>query len=67
MGISKIELFTKQQNEIAAIAKALSHPARIAIIQALLKKNSCVCGCWIKLLMPLPVAVPEAVQLKCTT
>ncbi len=44
MGISKIELFTKQQNEIAAIAKALSHPARIAIIQALLKKNSCVCG-----------------------
>ncbi len=44
MGTSKLELFTKEQNEIAAIAKALSHPARIAIIQSLLKKNSCVCG-----------------------
>lgn len=26
------------------MAKAIAHPARIAILQVLLKKNSCVCG-----------------------
>lgn len=44
MGIAKKELFTKEQNQIAAIAKALSHPARIAIVQALLNSDGCVCG-----------------------
>ncbi|PZX66056.1 ArsR/SmtB family transcription factor [Hydrotalea sandarakina] len=44
MGVAKKELFTKEQNQIAAIAKALSHPARIAIVQALLKSDACVCG-----------------------
>lgn len=44
MGITKSELFTKKQNELAAMAKALAHPARIAILQHLLKTQSCVCG-----------------------
>ena len=44
MGASKTALFTKQQNEIAIMAKALAHPARIAILQYLVKVNSCVCG-----------------------
>lgn len=44
MGASKTDLFTKEQNEIAAMAKALAHPARIAILQYLVKKNACVCG-----------------------
>ncbi len=44
MGATKNELFTAQQNQIAAIAKAISHPARIAILQYLVKVNSCVCG-----------------------
>ena len=44
MGLSKTDLFTKKQNEIAAMAKALAHPARIAILQYLVKKNACVCG-----------------------
>jgi DNA-binding transcriptional ArsR family regulator len=44
MGITKSELFTKRQNELAAMAKALAHPARIAILQELLKTQSCVCG-----------------------
>jgi DNA-binding transcriptional ArsR family regulator len=44
MGLSKTEEFTKTQNELAAIAKALGHPARIAIIQFLIKSKSCVCG-----------------------
>jgi DNA-binding transcriptional ArsR family regulator len=44
MGISKTELFTKKQNEIATIAKVLGHPARVAILQHLIKTNACVCG-----------------------
>lgn len=44
MGTTKVDLFTKQQNDIANMAKALAHPARIAILQYLIKKNACVCG-----------------------
>lgn len=44
MGATKTDLFTREQNEIAAMAKALAHPARIAILQYLVKKNACVCG-----------------------
>ena len=44
MGATKTDLFTKQQNEIANMAKAIAHPARIAILQYLVKKNACVCG-----------------------
>jgi DNA-binding transcriptional ArsR family regulator len=44
MGLTKTDLFTKSQNELAAIAKALAHPARIAILQFLAKKNACICG-----------------------
>lgn len=44
MGATKSELFTRDQNDLAAIAKALAHPARIAIIQHLLKVNACISG-----------------------
>lgn len=44
MGLSKTEEFTKSQNEMAALAKALAHPARIAILQFLSKRETCVCG-----------------------
>lgn len=44
MGLSKTEEFTKTQNELAALAKALGHPARIAIVQYLIKTRVCVCG-----------------------
>lgn len=44
MGTSKKEEFTVKENKIAAYAKALAHPARIAILQVLIKKNSCICG-----------------------
>ena len=44
MGISKTIDYTKMELDIAKYAKALAHPARIAIIQLLLKKQSCVCG-----------------------
>ena len=44
MGKTKTTLFSKQQNDLAALAKAIAHPARIAILEYLLKKGSCVCG-----------------------
>lgn len=44
MGITKSEIFTDQQNEIALIAKAFGHPARIAILQHIIKSKSCICG-----------------------
>jgi DNA-binding transcriptional ArsR family regulator len=44
MGLSKTEEFTVKENKIAAYAKALSHPARIAILQLLIKKQACICG-----------------------
>lgn len=44
MGLTKTEEFTKAQNDLAGLTKALGHPARIAILQFLIKKKSCVCG-----------------------
>lgn len=44
MGATKSEIFTQDQNRLATIAKVLGHPARIAILQELAKRNSCVCG-----------------------
>ncbi|UTA66438.1 helix-turn-helix transcriptional regulator [Emticicia sp. 21SJ11W-3] len=44
MTYAKTSLFDVQQQEIAQIAKALSHPARVAIIQFLAKKQVCVSG-----------------------
>jgi DNA-binding transcriptional ArsR family regulator len=44
MGISKTEAFTKTEVELAALAKALAHPARIAILQHLIELKSCICG-----------------------
>ena len=44
MGVTKTELFTDLQNELAISAKAFAHPARVAIIQYLLKTNACING-----------------------
>ncbi|HYG52169.1 MAG TPA: metalloregulator ArsR/SmtB family transcription factor [Flavobacteriales bacterium] len=44
MGATKAEEFTVKQNKIAKYMKALGHPARIAIIELLVKKQSCICG-----------------------
>jgi len=43
MGLTKTENFTDAQNAIAAIAKVLGHPARIAILQLIIKTDSCIC------------------------
>ncbi len=44
MGTTKSEEFTIKQNKIAKYAKALGHPARIAILELLIKKQACICG-----------------------
>ena len=44
MGASKIINYSEAELQIAKFAKALSHPARVAILQLLIQKQSCICG-----------------------
>ncbi|HEK22289.1 ArsR/SmtB family transcription factor [Mucilaginibacter sp.] len=44
MGITKSEIYTEEQNKLAMQLKAIAHPARIAILQELIKANACICG-----------------------
>ncbi len=44
MGITKTEEFTLKDNRIARYAKALAHPARVAILQILVQRQTCICG-----------------------
>jgi len=59
MGASKTDSFAEKQNELAVLAKALGHPARIAIIEYLLKVDSCICG---DIVNELPLAQPTVSQ-----
>jgi predicted transcriptional regulator len=44
MGITKSQMFTEQQNELAQFFKVLGHPARIAILQYISTQESCICN-----------------------
>lgn len=44
MGVTKTKTFTDRDVAVAAAAKALAHPARIAILRYLIHRHSCVCG-----------------------
>lgn len=44
MGITRTEIFTTKQNRLATLLKALAHPARIAIIQYIIRSEHCICG-----------------------
>lgn len=44
MGITKTEIFTNEQNKLAVLLKAIAHPARIAILEHIIKANACICG-----------------------
>ena len=59
MGATKTEHFTDKQNEIAILVKALGHPARIAIIEFLLKVDTCICG---DIVNELPLSQPTISQ-----
>lgn len=42
MGLTKTQLFTEAQNDLATLAKALGHPARIAILQHMINSDKCI-------------------------
>ncbi|MFN3666588.1 MAG: ArsR/SmtB family transcription factor, partial [Sediminibacterium sp.] len=44
MATPKTAAFAKKEQDLAAFAKALAHPARIAILKVLAQKNACICG-----------------------
>ena len=44
MGLTKTAAFTEEQNAVAALAKAMGHPARVAILEHLVKTEACVCA-----------------------
>jgi ArsR family transcriptional regulator, arsenate/arsenite/antimonite-responsive transcriptional repressor len=53
MTINKSDIFTQKEQELALLAKALSHPARIAILKVLAQKNECICG---DIVLEIPLA-----------
>lgn len=59
MGASKTDHFSEEQNQMAAIAKALGHPARIAILEYLSQVDTCICG---DIVDELPLAQPTVSQ-----
>ena len=59
MGATKTDHFTDKQNELAILNKALGHPARVAIIEYLLKVDACICG---DIVNELPLAQPTVSQ-----
>ena len=59
MGASKSASFSVEHNEMATLFKALSHPARIAIVEYLLSVDSCICG---DIVNELPLAQPTVSQ-----
>jgi len=44
MAVHKKEAFTQKEQDLAAFAKALAHPARISILKVLAQRNECICG-----------------------
>ncbi|MBA2498608.1 MAG: winged helix-turn-helix transcriptional regulator [Chitinophagaceae bacterium] len=44
MAFNKKESFNIKEQELADFAKAMSHPARIAILKILAQRNECICG-----------------------
>jgi len=59
MWATKTDHFTTQQNNMATMAKAFGHPARVAIIEYLLKVDTCICG---DIVNVLPLAQPTVSQ-----
>jgi ArsR family transcriptional regulator len=59
VGITKKDSFTAEQNTIANLAKAIGHPARVAILEYLMKVDSCICG---DIVNELPLAQPTISQ-----
>ena len=50
MAAHKKEEFTQKEQDLANFAKAMAHPARIAILKVLAQRNECICGQIVELL-----------------
>jgi ArsR family transcriptional regulator, arsenate/arsenite/antimonite-responsive transcriptional repressor len=50
MAANKKNEFNKKEIELADFANAISHPARIAILKEVAKKQNCICGEIVKVL-----------------
>jgi len=59
MGATKTDHFTEEQNRVAILMKALGHPARVAILEYLIKVDTCICG---DIVNELPLAQPTVSQ-----
>jgi ArsR family transcriptional regulator len=59
MGATKTDNFTEAQNEVSIMMKALGHPARIAIMEYLIKVDACICG---DIVNELPLSQPTVSQ-----
>jgi ArsR family transcriptional regulator len=59
MGATKTDQFSKRENDMAQLFKALAHPARIAIVEYLLSVDTCICG---DIVDHLPLAQPTVSQ-----
>ena len=44
MGVTKSDMYTKSQNDLAVFFKVLGHPARVAILQYISCQNACICN-----------------------
>ncbi len=44
MAINKKDQFTIKENSLADFANAISHPARVAILKEIAKREQCICG-----------------------
>lgn len=43
MGVTKTGKYTEGQSQLSNIFKVLGHPARLAIIQVIIDRHSCIC------------------------
>jgi DNA-binding transcriptional ArsR family regulator len=53
MAIAKVDQLEPNYTQLADVAKALSHPARIKILHVLTDKSRCICG---KIVEVLPLS-----------
>lgn len=60
MCATNTEHYTLKQNSVAVVLKALGHPARIAIIEYLVRAGKCIC-CDIIMRYLLPNLIPGRV------
>ncbi|MCL4539548.1 MAG: metalloregulator ArsR/SmtB family transcription factor [Bacteroidetes bacterium] len=53
MPVTRTDEFKTKDARVSFLARALAHPARVAILRTLAKRNACVCG---EIVEALPIA-----------